>query len=267
MKSRTSRTGTLRAASGLRATTPTLLFLLGVFFAALWFLAAPAQAQTLPEPLPNPDRVGALERVGEVTTPVTDTLSTLHPRVEQGAAEATATAIGLPEPAVAEVLDEVHGVVTGLDQVREDTTEHGPFLVPVLIEPSTPDPTPIEEPVAPKERPDHTDGEPEDSSLSAPVFGAVTPLHRPQATPINVVEPTAPTENVDAEPATDQPRIQATTSSPASATGTPAPATAVAAYLGSAVLPGPDTTAVLVRARTPHAAPAGPADDPTVSPD
>ena len=264
MKSRTSRTGTFRAASGLRATTLTLLFLLGTFFAALWFLDTPAQAQTLPDPLPNPDRVGALERVEEVGTPVTDTLDALHRRVERGA-EATATAVALPEPAVTEVRDEVHGVVTELDRARGGATEHGPTLVPDLMEPATPDPTPIEEPRAPKERPDHTGGDLEGTSAPGPDPAPATPLHRRQVTHTDIVEPAAPTENVDAEPVTDQPRVQATTSSPVSATG--APATAVAGYLDSPALPGPKAADAPVRVQRPHATPVDPADDPTVSPD
>lgn len=263
MKPRTSRTGTLSAVSGLRAATPALLFLLGVLLAALWLLAAPAQAESLPEVLQKPDRGHALERVEEVTAPVTDTLGIVHQRVEQGAAEVTSTATALPEPTVTEVHDEVRGVVTELDRDREEVTEHEPATAPVTTEATGP----ATEPVAPDEPSSQEGARSEGVGVAEPA--SATPLQRPHR--VDRADVVEPTESVDTgsttEPATDRPGIQAAASSSTTTTSAPAPATAVAGYLDSAVLPGPDGAAAPARAQRPHGTPADPADDPTVSPD
>ncbi|SIO90480.1 hypothetical protein [Nocardiopsis sp. JB363] len=273
MKPRISPTGTLRAVSGLRAAASALLFLLGVLFAALWLLSAPAQAETGSNPLGN---LG-LERVDEVTepvtTPVTDTLGTVHQRVEQGAGEAAASAIALPEPAVTEVRDEVRGVVTEIDRTREETADQG--LVPALVEPvasarSGTGPVPEEsttsaEPDSPdpsKASVDEGTEVTEDPIASGPLRStaadhrAIAPAHGSE-----------PAEALTGDPI-DPPEVQATAGSAISSANAPtsAPA-AVAGYLATAALPGPDVATALVRAGSPHATPADPADDPTVSPD
>lgn len=262
MKPRTSRIGAPHAASGLRVAAPALLFLLGALLAALWLLATPAQAQALPEePFQKPAQGHALERVEEITAPVTGALGIIHQRVERGAAEVAATAVALPEPAITEVHDEVRGVVTELDEVREDVTAHEP--APTSLASPVPSTGPTAEPVASDERSTPDGARPKEVDDSAPL--PAVPLPRPQRVArTDVVEPV---ENVATEPATESPRIQATTSSATPTTSVPATAVAVAGYLSSAVLPGPDATATLVRARHPHATPADPADDPTVSPD
>ena len=265
MKPRISSIGTLRAASGLRAAAPALLFMLGVLFAALWLLSAPAQAETRSEPL---GELG-LERVDEVTAPVTDALGTVHQRVEQGAGEAAASAVALPEPAVAEV----RGVVTEIDRTREEAADQG--LVPTLVEPvasSRPDVEPVtDESTASPESQSQAPAKPSaDETTETAEDRAVPDPFRP------AVEghPTAEAEH-DPEPAeaftggpVDPPEVQATTGSAVSSAGAPtsAPA-AVAGYLAAATLPGPDAATALVHARSPHATPADPADDPTVSPD
>lgn len=273
MKPRISSIGTLRAASGLRAAAPALLFMLGVLFAALWLLSAPAQAETRSEPL---GELG-LERVDEVTAPitapVTDTLGTVHQRVERGAGEAAASAVALPEPAVAEVRGEVRGVVTEIDRTREEAADQG--LVPTLVEPVTSS-RPDVEPVTDEST---TSPESESQAPAKPSADETTETAEDRAVPDPfrpAVEghPTAEAEH-DPEPAeaftggpVDPPEVQATTGSAVSSAGAPtsAPA-AVAGYLAAATLPGPDPATALVHARSSHATPSDPADDPTVSPD
>lgn len=276
MKPRLSPIGTLRAASGLRAAAPALLFLLGVLFAALWLLSAPAQAETRSEPLGGLGLERVEEVTGPVTAPVTDTLGTVHQRVERGTGEAAASAVALPEPAVAEVRGEVREVVTGIDRAREETADQG--LVPALVEPvssSHPDLEPvIEDPTAPSE-PDSSDpakpsrdetAETVEAQAAPDTFRLIVEDHR-------TADPAHGHESAEAliGGPIDPPEVQTGTGSAVSAVSsanapTSAPA-AVAGYLATAALPGPDAGTVLVRTRAPHATPADPADDPTVSPD
>ncbi|MBR8745175.1 hypothetical protein [Nocardiopsis sp. MG754419] len=267
MKPRTNPTGTLRAASGLRVAAPALLFLFGTLLAALWLLAAPAQAETLSDPLGN---LG-LERVEEVTTPVVDTLGTVHQRVEKGTGEAAASAVALPEPAVTEVRGEVRGVVTEIDRTREEAGDHG--LVPPLVEPDAPTSgtaTERSENGSSDSSDPATTAEAADGTTEDPTAPDTLPT---EAEPVRDHEDAAPEQDTaHAEAATvdpgDAPRTQATTGSTVSSANAPtaAPA-AVAGYLAVAALPDLDSGSVLVRARAPHATPADPAADPTVSPD
>ncbi|WP_067597580.1 hypothetical protein [Nocardiopsis listeri] len=276
MKPRLSSIGTLRAASGLRAAAPSLLLLLGVLFAALWLFSAPAQAETRSDPLGGLGLERVDEVTGPVTAPVTDTLGTVHQRVERGAGEAAASAVALPEPAVTEVRGEVREVVAGIDRTREEAADQG--LVPSLVEPVAPsrsdleptpdDPTTSPEPDSPAPaRPsaEETTEAGEDQAVPDP-FRLIVEDHR-------AAEPAHDHESAEAliGGPIDPPEVQAGTGSAVSAVSsanapTSAPA-AVAGYLAAAALPGPDAATVLVHARSPHATPADPADDPTVSPD
>ena len=276
MKPRLSPIGTLRAASGLRAAAPALLLLLGVLFAALWLLSAPAQAETRSEPLGGLGLERVDEVTGPVTAPVTDTLGTVHQRVERGTGEAAASAVALPEPAVAEVRGEVRGVVAGIDRTREETADQG--LVPALVEPvasSRPD-------LEPATDDSTTSPEPDFSAPAKPSADETTEAGEDRAAPDpfrltvedhRAADPAPGPESTDALVGTpvDPPEVQTTTGSAVSAVSsanapTSAPA-AVAGYLAAAALPGPDAATALVHTRPPHATPADPADDPTVSPD
>ena len=273
MKPRISPTGTLRAVSGLRTAASALLFLLGVLFAALWLLSAPAQAEAGSDPLGDLGLKRVDEVAGPVTTPVADTLGTVHQRVEQGAGAATAAAIALPEPAVTEVRGEVRGVVTEIDRTREETADQG--LVPALVEPVASSRSGTGP--APEESATFSEPDSRDSSKAAGDEGTEVaedpivpgPLH-PTAADHRAIAPahgSEPAEALTGDPI-DPPEVQVTAGSAISSANTPASApAAVAGYLATAALPVPDAATALVHARSPHATPADPADDPTVSPD
>ncbi|MEC3894708.1 hypothetical protein [Nocardiopsis sp. LDBS1602] len=277
MKPRISRPGTLRAASAVCAAPPSFIglpLLLGAFLTVLWLSAAPAQADALSasEPLQGLGQGRTLERVEEVAAPVTDTLGTVHQRLEEGTGEAAATATILPEPSVSEFRGEVRGVFTEVDRVREEATELGPLPTPSVRETTTTSPDMVE---APKDEAADEEGprpSREIQETEAPL-DSVPPTERITSAPVSGGANEVPGENAtvdddtDVEPVAEPHRAQGTTGSPAPSTGGPAPAAAVAGYLASATLPGPDSTAVLIGSRAPHAGPTDPADDPTVSPD
>ncbi|MGW8437007.1 hypothetical protein ACWGKS_17795 [Nocardiopsis sp. NPDC055879] len=276
MKPRLSSIGTLRAASGLRAAALALLFLLGVLFAALWLLSAPAQAETRSEPLGGLGLERVDEVTGPVTAPVTDTLGTVHQRVERGTGEAAASAVALPEPAVAEVRGEVRGVVTGIDRTREEAADQG--LVPALIEPvvsSYPDDeSATDDSITAPETDSSDQAKPSaEETTEAGEDRAIPAPFRPTVEEHRAADPEHDPESAGAltgDPV-DPPEVQTSAGSVVSAVSsanapTSAPA-AVAGYLATAALPGPDAAIALVHARSPHATPADPADDPTVSPD
>ena len=263
MKPHAGRNGTFSAVSGLRSAAPALLFLFGSLLAALWLLSSPAQAESLPEVLQEAERGRTLERVEEVTAPVTGVLGGVHQRVEQGATEVTASATALPGPPGTEVHDEVRGAVTELDRTREDLTEHEPIIAAGVTESTGP----AVEPLATADSSSSDRARSKDVGIPEPV--TTTPLRgHPQADRTDVVEAT---ENVgdtgSTEPTIDRPRVQPATSSSSATASAPAPATAVAGYLDSPALPGPKAADAPVRVQRPHATPVDPADDPTVSPD
>lgn len=298
---RTSRTGTLRAASAVCAAVPSLVglpLLVGAFLAVLWLLcAAPAQADAssstaLGTPISEAssatgealglDGAQALEKVvpEEVTEPVTATLGTVHQsleqghqRLEEGTTETAATAVALPEPAVAEIRGEVRGFVAEIDRAREETVERG--LVHTL--PVTESRTPRSPAAEDAENTEDTEAgrrseEDEKSSAPGPLTGQHAPVHHSATTQHHLssaVQATAAavSEQGTADHAPEHQRVQPATGSPAPAANGPVPAPSVAGYLTAAALPAPAADAVRLAAHRLHPVPADPADDPTVSPD
>lgn len=300
---RTSRTGTLRAASAACAAAPSAIalpLLVGALLAVLWLLcAAPAQADTSSTALGTPLSEAAsatgealglgeaqtldtqtLEKVvpEEVTEPVTATLGTVHQGLEQGhqrleksTTETAAAAVALPEPAVAEVRGEVRGFVADIDRTREEAVERG--LVHTL---------PVTEPRAPRSQDaESTEGietdwrseEDERSSAAepltaqdAPARHAVTAQHHHPA-PAGQASAASAAEEGDGDRTPEHRRVQPTTGSPAPTANGPAPVPSVAGYLTAAPLPAPAADAVRLAAHRLHTVPADPADDLTVSPD
>ncbi|WP_026119468.1 hypothetical protein [Nocardiopsis ganjiahuensis] len=301
---RTSRTGTLRAASAVCAAAPSLLglpLLIGAFLAVLWLLcAAPAQADTTASEASGPATAlgapvseaaaGAGEALGlgesrtldgvvpeEVAEPVASTLGTVHQgleqghqRLEKGAADTAAVAAALPEPAVTEVRGEVRGFVADLDRAREEAVERGPAHTLPGAEPGTPR-SPAAEAAADtgadrrSERDREADASEPAPDRGAPARHAVTGQHHPA--PSLQAAATDAAERGTADHAPEQQRVQPTTGSHAPTSNGPASAPSVAGYLTAAPLPAPATDAVRLAAHRLRAVPVGPAADPTVSPD
>lgn len=280
---RTSRTGTLRAASAACAVVPSAIVLplvLGALLAVLWlFGAAPAQADTaalgsgaLGTPVSETasatgEALGLSEapRLGlvpeEVTEPVATTLGTVHQRLEKGTADTAEAAVSLPEPAVAEV----RGFVAEIDR-RGDTAEHGLVQGLPLSEPGAPRETDAPEETG-EDRVSEEDADPERAERpeghGVPVPPATT-SHQAAATPSSGTDDS---EREDADGAPDHQRVQPATGSPAPTANGPAPVPSVAGYLSAAPLPAPTADAVRLAAHRLHTVPADPADDLTVSPD
>jgi hypothetical protein len=299
---RTSRTGALRAASAACAAAPSplaLLLLVGAFLAALWLLAAPAQADTaagsgtLGAPVAETASAAGgalglgetralekqtLERVvpEQVTEPVTATLGTVHQHLEKGSADTAAVAAALHEPA-AEVRDEVRGVVTEIDRTRGETVERGLVHALPVTEPRTARTT---GPSEGEDTPESGDAERDSSSESpdgsaeatsptapgAPAGQVASAQHHHTASAAQATRAST-TGTGAAERTSEHQHLQAATSSAAPAVGAPAPAGGVAGYLTAAPLPAPAADTVRLAAYRLHTVPADPADDPTVSPD
>lgn len=302
---RTSRTGTLRAASAACAVTPSLIglpLLVSAFLAVLWlFCAAPAQADTssstaLGAPLSEASaatgealRLGEtqtlrkqpLEKVvpEEVTEPVTATLGTVHQSLEQGhqrleksTAETAAAAAALPEPAVAEVRGEVRGFVAEIDRTREEAVERGLVRTLPVTGPRAPRSQDTESTEATET--DRRSEEDERSSAPEPLTAQGTPArhavsaqHHHHPAPAVQAAEAAASEEDGGDHTPEHRRAQPTTGSPAPTANGPAPAPSVAGYLTVAPLPAPATDAVRLAAHRLHTVPADPADDLTVSPD
>ncbi|PWV51164.1 hypothetical protein [Nocardiopsis sp. L17-MgMaSL7] len=284
---RTSRTGTLRAASAACAAVPSAIglpLLLGAFLAVLWLLcAAPAQADSaslgsgaLGAPVSETaTATGEALGLGEapaldsvvpekVTEPVTTTLGTVHQRLEKRTVETAEAAVSLPEPAVAEV----RGFVAEIDRTREETVERGlgqslPITESRASRASDSDED--EETGADRAAEEDEGSEPAEWSEGhgVHVLPSVT-AHHASTAPSSA---TPDSEQEDDDRATEHQRVQPATGSPAPTANGPAPAPSVAGYLTAAPLPAPAADAVRLAAHRLHTVPADPADDLTVSPD
>lgn len=284
---RTSRTGTLRAASAACAAVPSAIglpLLLGAFLAVLWLLcAAPAQADSaslgsgaLGAPVSETaTATGEALGLGEapaldsvvpekVTEPVTTTLGTVHQRLEKRTVETAEAAVSLPEPAVAEV----RGFVAEIDRTREETVERGlgqslPITESRASRASDSDED--EETGADRAAEEDEGSEPAERSEGhgVHVLPSVT-AHHASTAPSTA---TPDSEQEDDDRATEHQRVQPATGSPAPTANGPAPAPSVAGYLTAAPLPAPAADAVRLAAHRLHTVPADPADDLTVSPD
>lgn len=208
------------------------------------------------------------EVTGEVTAPVTDTLGSVHQRIE-GSASGPGDG-GLP---VAEVGEGARSVVEGLG--REAGTGPDTGLTPVINgeEPSASD-APSEDHAETAAR-DHDAGDTERdrraSERTTPDGPGTVLRATDDTTP--ALEDTAGT-GADAAPETGagsetgEPRRSHPASAPTASAQTAGPvAPAVAGFLPSAPVTGPASTAVRPWSAAPHGVPADPADDPTVSPD
>ncbi|MFE1167739.1 hypothetical protein [Nocardiopsis sp. NPDC058789] len=280
---RTSRTGTLRAASAVCAVVPSAIslpLLLGALLAVLWlFGAAPAQADTsalgagaLGTPVSETASatgealgLGGAPRLGivpeEVTEPVATTLGTVHQRLEKGTADTAEAAVSLPEPAVAEV----RGFVAEIDR-REETVERTLVQGPPLSESrASREADAPEETKGDRAAEDDADSERAERSEGRDVpVPPTTASH--QATTAPGSDPTG-SEREDADGVSEHQRVQPATGSPAPTANGPAPVPSVAGYLTAAPLPAPTADAVRLAAHRLHTVPADPADDLTVSPD
>lgn len=216
------------------------------------------------------------EVTGEVTAPVTDTLGSVHQRVE-GSASGPGDG-GLPETGlpVAEVGEGARRVAEGLG--REDDTGSGSGLTSVITGEGAPTSDATSEDHAETADRGHDAEDAHDTGRDRPASGH-TALDGPGTTLRTTADPTPALEDTagtgaDAaseagagsetgEPSPSHPASAPTTSAQ---TGGPA-APAVAGFLPSTPIAGPASTTVRPWSAAPHGVPADPADDPTLSPD
>ncbi|CAL9458805.1 hypothetical protein SUDANB121_02611 [Nocardiopsis dassonvillei] len=291
--SRTSRTARApRAAAVVR--TPSLLLLpllVGAALAALWLVGAPSAHADTAGPL-GLDRSGAsldtgLARglepsleggVAEVAAPVTETLGTVHRRLEERTGPDSATV--LSDPSVTEVGEGVHEgarrVVRELAAVDRDQAEnlvaHVASTRVLPAEPEETEPAPAGGTGTPRPASDRGERDGDGAGAREARGGGVRaaePGFLPQHHPAGAVAEAAPVDEHRTAASAD--RDASAPGAPKLSTGSTAPsgagAPAVAGYLTVVPLTAPAADALSTAVDAVHPVPAGPADDPTVSPD